>query len=340
MAIVFSRNYPRCSRLGRSCKPTRSLILRELSLLTKSNSLPRKELNLDPSSTFSLVSKWGPSARTVVRIAASSGVARMQIEKGEENKAHQAAYDICHAPSLRGSLLSRGVPSSEGSSIRFVRPYRRSVEGTNTNIIWADAISFIPTKFLDKIFTTHCQRFSNDKSFELFEVFSSHSLTRTTAGWTYEKLVHHRLCSNGAPFNIFSPDSTSQMQMRPSTHLIPGTATGLGTIGVSDSFYWMPSVMDVTGVDGVLGDTNGNLFAVQMTTISDTLETPAAGLRQIWSYLRPDVRLGRTWNVVLVTDQGEAAAGRLARECPKQLRGFTLGPGIRVLVWGCFIPSN
>lgn len=137
---------------------------------------------------------------------------------------------------------------------------------------------------------------------------------------------------------IFSADR-QQMKMRPSTNLIPGTATGLKGIDVSDSFYWIPSVMDFPGIDGVLGDTERNILAVQ-TTIADGHRRPEGGLRRIWQNLEVNVRHGRTWHLVVVGDN-DKAVGELVEQFATELKNFTLGQSlIHVQVWGYVLHSR
>ncbi|EIM92703.1 uncharacterized protein STEHIDRAFT_164937 [Stereum hirsutum FP-91666 SS1] len=295
-----------------------------------------KESHFDPSSTFTLVSKWGPSVRTIIGIVNAAVFGRSQkIEKMLEADARGAALQICSAPSLV-NLFSY----NESPSIRFVRPCREKfVDNGNTAIVSSsEAISFIPTKFLDNLFTTYCTKFSTDRSLDLFEAFSSHSLTRTTATWVFEKRVHNLLCRSGADMAIFSADR-QQMKMRPSTNLIPGTATGLKGMDVSDSFYWIPSVMDFPGIDGVLGNTERNIFAVQ-TTIADGHRRSEGGLRRIWQNLEVNVRHGRTWHLVVVGDNDKAVGG-LVEQFATELKNFTLGQSlIHVQVWGYVLHSR
>lgn len=303
---------------------------------------PRKELGLAPSSTFALMSKWGPSVRTIIRLATAATVGHFKLEALEEDleaEANAAAHHICSASSLVDLFVAgESVPGSEGSSICFVRPHRKFTKNGTDIVSSTKAIPFIPTRFLDEIFARHCSIFSSTKSIELFEVFSSHSLTRSTAGWDFEVLMHRYLSTDRAPLTIFGDGGKLEMQMRPSPKLIPGTAAGLNSTGVSDSFYWMPSVMNFPGVDAVLGDTDKNIFALQ-TTVAGEHGSPAGGLRRTWGDLDEDVRRGRTWHVVFVADQ-KAVADRLVREYSSQLKTFSLGkhPVVRVRVWGCVLP--
>lgn len=261
-----------------------------------------------------------------------------EIEENQKAEAERAADKLCSARSLVASKVAGGgIPDSHGSAIGFVRPHRRFT--SNGKIAASSrAIWFIPTTFLDEIFAKCCTNFSNEKSHDLFIAFSSHSLTRTTAGWQHEMNVHRRLTTVGVPpLTIFNHNRSEEMQMHPSAHLIPGTATGLKQTSADEVFYWMPSVINWEGIDGVLGDTDNNVYAVQATIASDH-SSPAEGLKKAWLGVAPSVRSQCRWHLVVVADN-IAAAGGLVKPFSSQLEDFKLGPGkgVRVQVWGCVL---
>ncbi|KAJ3852464.1 hypothetical protein EV368DRAFT_82519 [Lentinula lateritia] len=72
----------------------------------------------------------------------------------------------------------------------------------------------------------------------------------------------YRMCSSGGALRI---SNASHMLRHSPTHLLLGTLAGLKGACVFDSFYWIPSVENFPGIDGVLGDATGNLFALQVT---------------------------------------------------------------------------
>lgn len=149
--------------------------------------------------------------------------------------------------------------------------------------------------------------------------------------------MHKHLCTPGADLDIFEADGL-QMKMRPSPKLVPGTVAGLKSTGARDSFYWMPSVMNFPGIDGVLGDTEGNIFAVQ-TTIADDHRTPDDGLRRTWKELEDHARQGLTWHLVVVGDTPRAVNGLV--EFSGHLKLFTLGLSrVHVQVWGYVLPFS
>lgn len=260
------------------------------------------------------------------------------MEENLQAEADQAAHKICSDPSLVGlQLVGDGIPDSLGSIIGFVRPHRRITPSgkiaTSSRAIW-----FIPTTFLDEIFAQHCSNFSTEKSRELFIALSSHSLTRTAAGWKHEKDVHRRLSTAGAPpLTIFNHDRTDNMQMRPTSELVPGTADGLKHTSASKAFYWMPSVINWEGIDGVLGDTDNNLYAVQATIASEH-SSPVKGLKQAWLTVDSSTRARRRWHLVVVGADVGVVDG-LVKRFSGQLEGVKLGRGHegRVQVWGCIL---
>lgn len=284
---------------------------------------------MDTSSTLSLVDKWGPSTRTITRI-----VGGRADEEDIAAEARASAVKICGDPSLVDPLSGvQQVPDSLGSSLLFIRPHRKlSANGDVTKS--ADGIPFIPTKVLSTIFESARIEMSNDKSLQLFKAFSSHSLTRSAAGWLHEKRMHSRL-SSGEALIIFRGDESKEMPT--STQLLPGTASGIASSGSSDSFYWIPSVINFPGVDGVLGDIKGNLYAVQATIARDH-KSPVDGLRLVWENVGQDLR-GRTWHLLVVADS-ESAAHRLVTLFSKKVTNLTLGrERVRVEVWGCVLLS-
>ncbi|KAH9930687.1 uncharacterized protein B0H18DRAFT_1093567 [Fomitopsis serialis] len=276
-----------------------------------------KELQFDPSSTLCLVRKWGPSIRNIICIT-------------EDLLARASAVHICADPLSVNAMSGKGRKAdSEGSNLVFLRPHREAGD------LW-QSVPFIPTKYLSDIFEEYRSRLSNDRSLQLFRAFSPHSYTRAPGGWVHETNMHARL-SRGAPaLRIFRDQD--EKEMLPSSHLLPGTAAGIKTIGVRDSFYWFPCVSNFPGIDGVLGDTDGNIYTVQ-ATIAEEHPTPVEGLQEVWRRLKVAVRTSRTWHFVLVADRRTVADTYVERFSEK-LDGLTLGPAgarVPVHVWGCVL---
>jgi hypothetical protein len=247
-----------------------------------------------------------------------------------EKKARSGADTICHQGSV--SLCS---PESLDSNILFIRPHRPHGFDIGSSELYS---VFIPTPFLNEIFEARRSRVSNINSLQLFQAFSKHSLTRVSAGWSHEIIVHHRLCSNGKPFPIFNADATSTMP--PSTHLLPGTARGLKGAEPNIPFYWMPSVVNLPGVDSVLGDGSGNIYAVQATIASD-YSSPYKGLKKIWDTAGPSLQKQGVWHFVIASDTKSTADTHVAK-FSQELKDKTFGPQkVCMKVWGCVItPSS
>ncbi|KAJ3890734.1 hypothetical protein GG344DRAFT_77597 [Lentinula edodes] len=134
------------------------------------------------------------------------------------------------------------MPDSEGSTVLF---HRQRAMHTNGAMMSFQSIPFIPTKYLGDILEKVLARMSHETT---LQPFSSHFLTRTGVGSIFEQNMHRhsRMCSSGTALR--NSNASHHMLMHPPTHLLPG-------------------------VDGVLGDTTGNLFALQ-ATIADDHECP------------------------------------------------------------------
>lgn len=124
------------------------------------------------------------------------------------------------------------------------------------------------------------------------------------------------------------------MNMPTSTRLLPGTAAALKSTDVSDGFYWIPSVIDFPGIDGVLGDSKGNIYAVQ-ATIADRLSSPNQGLQKIWDNLQPAARKRRLWHFVVVGKE-QTAVDNIVNGFSGRSGGLVIG-SVKVQVWGCVI---
>jgi hypothetical protein len=276
-----------------------------------------KQLLYDPSSTLSLVRKWGPSTRNILR---SMEYAALGLDDPIEMEAKGATERICSYPSaIFDEILGKRMPRSEGSSALFLRRYGSAASGTAT--------AFIPTPHLQALFEERHKRMTNRDILDLIYALSSHSLTRGAAGWLHEKSMHDRLGMGAAHLSIFR--GSTKKNMRSSNRLLPGTLNGLKKAGVADSFYWIPSAVNFPGVDSVLGDTDGHVYTIQ-ATIADKHTSPVQGIEMVWKNFKPAIRTSRTWHFVIVTDS-EEAAGEYVKKFSKELRGFK--PPVQV--WAC-----
>jgi len=288
-----------------------------ISLLTRR--LYRKELGLDPSSTLSLVRKWGPSTRNIIRSI------KRALLKQPDPIAEEVETALRNLPS-QGFFLSI-LNDSSVSCVVFCRPLRG-----DKGVQWGAKHHFIPTPHLIEVLR---KAYTIQQSLDLFFALSSRALR---AGFVHENSMHSRLTSGGYALSIFqgtTENPITQKEMKPSSRLLPGTLTALKQADVTDSFYWMPSVANFDGVDGVLGDEDGNVYTVQ-ATIATEHKGPEKGIKKVWDKVHPDVRTGRTWHYVIVTDNRQAADAYV-KEWSKKLRNFKLGLATHVQVWGCVL---
>ena len=126
----------------------------------------RKELSYSPSSTLSLVRKWGPSTRNILR---SMECAAHGLNDPIQEAAEEAAIRICTNP-LAILKRSEGIrmAKSEGSSVIFLR---RTPGGS----IKSDTgKTFIPTPHLLAIFEEQRQNMSNKESLEYLALSCYH----------------------------------------------------------------------------------------------------------------------------------------------------------------------
>ena len=287
-----------------------------VSLLTKR--LHSKEERRDPSSTLSLVRKWGPSTRNIIRSIDSGHTDRLEAE------ADEAAGNLCAAPFqvLPGGKSS--IPRSEGSTLVFMRRQVGSLDFEASD-------RFIPTPNLIDIFDRNHQRWQNIDSLNLFYMLSPHSFTRTAAGWLHEKSMHECLSGGQGTLELFRGTSSPEMSTPSSGNILPGTLGGLRSVG-DGGFYWIPSIANFPGVDSVLGDCSGNLFTFQ-ATIAESHTSPEAGLEKVWAELPPVVRTRRTWYFAIVT-QTEEDAERYRAKFSNLLGSFRVGRTTSVRVLG------
>jgi hypothetical protein len=282
----------------------------------------------DPSPTLSRARMWGPSTRNILRsmeFAASGEVDTI------EDEAKGAAKRIWANPAaISEGYLDTGMPQSEGSSIIFLR------RTPDAHVKSDRGRTFIPTPYLRAIFEGHHQQKSNRECLDLVYALSSHALTRGTAGWAHERSVHELLGTGSQVLSVFR--GHTKQHMRSSTHLLPGTLAGLKDAGANDSFYWIPSVANFPGIDGVLGDRDGNIYTIQ-ATIARHHKSPLKGIKKVWEEINPVIRTTHTWHFVIITDSKEAAdayQGKFSSEVSQFRLGKAKTKG-RVQFWTCVL---
>lgn len=102
--------------------------------------------------------------------------------------------------------------------------------------------------------------------------------------------VHNRFCKGGAALPISRVGSVDTL-VRPSTNLLPGTEAFLKSAVPDTAFYWIPATINLPGIDGVLGDNAGNVYAIQ-GTIASAYRSPVEGLKSLWDKVGPRLRAG------------------------------------------------
>lgn len=265
-----------------------------------------------------------------------------------------AAKKLCATPDASSFLCNLSVDGlraldSEYSRLIFLRPLRylraASEAITDDEIVIRGADSdclvehrllhcyTIPTDYLRTIFEDRRATLSTDLSVQLFEALSTHALTRTSVGWRHEFNVHKRLCTIEKPLDIVR--SGERRPIQPSSRLLAGTLLALSEIEAGESFYWIPSVANFPGVDGVLA-TGQDLYAVQANVASKHV-SPAKGLKKVWTTMGAEVRGQYNWHVVFITRDTEPAP-LVEAESSSPL---TLGAEkASVTVWGCIVTER
>lgn len=150
-----------------------------------------------------------------------------------------------------------------------------------------------------------------------------------------KKNMHARMCSGEHPLHICS--SSRDADMQPSSVLLPGTGASIRRQKPSDasSFYWIPSVMNFPGIDGVLS-VGRDIFTLQVS-IAEDHRSPIEGIRRTWAAFSPDVRENCKWHIVVVADT-QNTANKLRNQFSNDLKDLRLGrANVAVQVWGCVL---
>ncbi|THH19320.1 hypothetical protein EUX98_g8802 [Antrodiella citrinella] len=301
-----------------------------------------KQIKLEYQQATHYIRKWGPCTRTIIKILTAPTAVRSSVEVTLAHAAKSAAETVCNNPAVYMSIALPGLAHSQGSAILFARPYRPPHK------VYSDAGAkfAVPTAFLDDIFHTAATSRTNSIALDLFFALSSHSLTRTSAGWVLEQSVHRALCSDNA-FDIRrtlrpaeSPASPGKIAVDPrdtsrtiqaSQKLLCGTVSALARVANFRTFYWIPSVANFPGVDSVLAN-DDDVYAIQVT-LSNEHSNPGDGLKKLWQSYDKDVRAQRTWHLIVVADNDELAR---KHEVDFARLGITLGPEkVPVRFWSC-----
>ncbi|KAF6749584.1 hypothetical protein DFP72DRAFT_852446 [Ephemerocybe angulata] len=279
----------------------------------------------DTRNVFHLVNKWGPCTRTILRIMAGNDQgAEPEVELRRD--AVRAAEDIWASPS---TFFRRGQEMLDGhcSTLVFIRP-----KTPLSNI----ALYSIPTVDLKELFDAQAATLEKKETFALFTAFSSHSHTRTAAGWAYEQIVHKHLSSGGEALHISSAGSDKSRLMKPSTNLLPGTEAILKRTTPGTAFYWMPSIPNFPGIDSVLA--NDNQIYVLQATIATDHTSPVKGLEDIFGKLKKLQPPHCQWHYVII-GQDKSTVENLAAKASRQLQNGT--DNLKNMgVWVCVLSGD
>ncbi len=90
----------------------------------------------------------------------------------------------------------------------------------------------------------------------------------------HKAVMHFRLCTAGNGIRLDGILKQEQINLRPSNHVLSGTEASLKFAPTAQSFYWAPLGIDYPGIDGILGDSNGEVFALQAATLADYVNPP------------------------------------------------------------------
>ena len=205
--------------------------------------------------------KWRPATRDII-----NSIDHIAEGRGDpiEGSATSATYELCwNLSTITVASEHAFQPSTLTSKVIFLR--RRPLSDVRDFTAYSH---FLPTANLIIIFENTRRSTLDEDSLRLFQALSSHSLTRTVAGWAYELGMHGYLAGNRGALEIYGENGSSR-SMSPCSRLLPGSLNSLKEADVNDSFQWMPSATNLRGVDSVLGDGECNPFTIQSTIAND-----------------------------------------------------------------------
>lgn len=123
--------------------------------------------------------------------------------------------------------------------------------------------------------------------------------------------------------------------MQPASSLLPGTGGAIKLQTAPSTFYWIPSIMNFPGIDGVLG-AGKDIFTLQ-ASVAEKHGSPIDGIRKTWNAVSPAIREDCTWHVVVVSDT-HATADSIRKQFLDDLKDLRLGRAkVVVQVWGCVL---
>ncbi|KZV60804.1 hypothetical protein PENSPDRAFT_593654 [Peniophora sp. CONT] len=269
-----------------------------------------KECGFDASVTRHVpgyVERWGPTARTILRLAKGQEASgKNSVEEGMKRHARSAALRMQFNPPqtyFPWTITGDSTLDSIYTDILFVRPQRALLDQHDYWRLWTH---YVPTEYIQGIIDSERRvSASNEHALGLFESLSPHFFTKEFEEWRRELRMHRRLCTGQQSLRITR--SSDSRDLIPSTVFLHSTLKGLKVVdqnvgdGTFKVFYWIPAVTEFPGIDGVLGDDAGNIYALQATVTSQPCN-PADGLQKFWRNVSENTRSRRTWHFVVVVD--------------------------------------
>lgn len=225
---------------------------------------------MDASLALPLIDKWGPSIRTILDISRNPNE-----EIVYELKAEIAAQAMAANPHSINIMHGKDKTMiREGSTIVFYRPNRFENDGITVS---ARAIPFVPTRYLFEVFERTHTLSTNKNAFDLYCNLKSQAVTRNLYGygWYHERRMHARMYADGPALEIYTDHGRKHIQ--PSSTLLPAIKSKLKHSHPIQSYYWMPSSVNLAGVDGVLRN-DDDIYVLQATVAEEEYRDPSAGI--------------------------------------------------------------
>ncbi|KZV67984.1 hypothetical protein PENSPDRAFT_687664 [Peniophora sp. CONT] len=278
--------------------------------------------NFELSAALAHMGRYGPSLRTIFRLLRKV-TTEFEVLRAVNTQARKLCSDdpaFLHSPSAktRPSAGDMRDVESNYSQLLFLRPLRTRyavdqpraetdllirMDGSESIVERRGVPSYIiPTPHHRAVYENHRTSLDVALSLSLFEALSTHSLTKTSAAWLLQIMMHRWMCSGGTPLEIKSNAAIQAVRALE-----------------RNAFYWIPSDANFAGIDSVLF-TGKNLYALQATV--GATHTPKAGLKKLWENMNPASRQRFRWHIVFIIR--ENAADNLLKF---QRAGIILGSG-------------
>jgi hypothetical protein len=166
---------------------------------------------LDTTKLLELRARWGPSARTCLRLLAADAE---EVDEWESTVA-EAAAEVAKDPSALLANLKSLRMDSLSHKIFFIRPKSQVLRGS--------PVLFFPTRHILDLIAKAVARVDQAQQVQFFQQLSSHPSCRSSAGWLYEKLVQARLTVDAdlGPLPCIPQKSSNGGLQIPVAHSVP-----------------------------------------------------------------------------------------------------------------------